>query len=114
MTVIGTSIYYEAWGEGPETIVFAHGCLLSCRLFDGMGAVLKRRFRYVTFDFRGQGQNAIPPSGYDMDSLTEDTATLIRLLGCAPCHFLGFSMDGFLGIRLAVKHPGLLHRAGVR
>jgi 3-oxoadipate enol-lactonase len=107
--VNGTSLYYEQSGDGPETIVFAHGCLLSCRMFDGIVAALKERFRCVTFDFRGQGQSAIPASGYDMDSLAEDTAALIRLLGCAPCHFLGFSMGGFVGMRLAVEHPELLH-----
>ena len=44
-----------------------------------------------------------------MDNLAEDTAALIRLLGCAPCHFLGFSMGGFVGMRLAVEYPELLH-----
>src|SRR5205823_2478366 len=35
-------------------------------------------------------------------------AALIRSLGCAPCHFVGFSMGGFVGMRLAVRHPTLL------
>lgn len=112
VTVNGTDYYYEITGDGPDTIVFAHGCLLSCRMFDGMVAIfkewLKKSVRCVTFDFRGQGQSAIPASGYDMDSLAKDTAELIRVLGCAPCHFLGFSMGGFVGMRLAVEHPELL------
>jgi pimeloyl-ACP methyl ester carboxylesterase len=43
-----------------------------------------------------------------MDSLTEDVAGLIRALGCSPCHFVGCSMGGFVGMRLAVRHADLL------
>jgi pimeloyl-ACP methyl ester carboxylesterase len=43
-----------------------------------------------------------------MDTLTEDAAALIRSLGCAPCHWVGSSMGGFVGLRLAVRHPSLL------
>jgi pimeloyl-ACP methyl ester carboxylesterase len=43
-----------------------------------------------------------------MDSLTEDAAGLIEAIGCAPCHFVGLSMGGFVGMRLAIRRPGLL------
>jgi pimeloyl-ACP methyl ester carboxylesterase len=43
-----------------------------------------------------------------MDTLTEDAAALITALGCAPCHFVGLSMGGFVGMRLALRHPSLL------
>src|SRR5690349_13585756 len=32
--VNGAALYYEEYGTGPETIVFAHGLLWSCRMFD--------------------------------------------------------------------------------
>jgi pimeloyl-ACP methyl ester carboxylesterase len=43
----------------------------------------KERYRCITFDFRGQGQSAVTPSGYDMDTLAEDAAALIEALGAA-------------------------------
>src|SRR5687767_2024240 len=98
MTINGVSLYYEEQGAGPEAIVFAHGCLLNCRMFDGQVAALKERYRCIRFDFRGQGQSEVTRSGYDMDTLTEDAVALIGQLGCAPCHFLGFSMGGFVGM----------------
>src|SRR6516164_752589 len=71
-------------------------------------ALLKERYRCVAFDFRGQGQSEVTHGGYDMQTLYEDAVALIEQLGCAPCHFLGLSMGGFIGLRLAARHPELL------
>ncbi len=108
LSVNGATIYYEEHGTGPETIVFAHGLLWSGRMFDHQVNALKDRYRCITFDFRGQGQSEVTASGYDMDTLTADAATLIEALHCAPCHFAGLSMGGFVGMRLAIRHPELL------
>lgn len=107
-TINGARIYYEENGGGDEAIVFAHGLLWSCRMFDKQVAALKDRYRCITFDFRGQGRSEVTAGGYDMDTLAADTAGLIRQLGAAPCHFLGLSMGGFVGLRLAVRMPELL------
>jgi len=108
LQVNGVDLHYEEQGSGPQTIVFAHGYLFSGRMFDAQVAALKDRYRCVTFDFRGQGQSAITPSGYDMDTLHEDAAALIAALDCAPCHFAGLSMGGMVGMRLAARKPELI------
>jgi pimeloyl-ACP methyl ester carboxylesterase len=108
MSINGARIYYENAGAGPETIVFAHGLLCNTRLFDHQVAALKDRYRCIAFDFRGQGQSEVTRSGYDMDTLTEDAAGLIRALNVGPCHFLGLSMGGFVAMRLALRHPELI------
>jgi 3-oxoadipate enol-lactonase len=105
----GVDLYYETHGEaGGETIVFAHGLLWSGWLFARQVAALAGRYRCVTFDFRGHGRSAVTRNGYDMESLAEDAAALIEVLGCSPCHFLGLSMGGFIGMRLAIRRPELL------
>jgi 3-oxoadipate enol-lactonase len=106
--VNGAALYYEEHGTGSETIVFAHGLLWSCRMFDAQVAQFKEHYRCVAFDFRGQGQSEVTRSGYDMETLYEDAIALIEQLGCAPCHFLGLSMGGFIGLRLAARHPEFL------
>ena len=108
LTVNGATLHYEEYGDGPETIVFAHGLLWSGRMFDAQVDVLKDRYRCITFDFRGQGRSEVTASGYDMDTLTEDAVALIDALGAAPCHFAGLSMGGFVGLRLALRHASLL------
>ncbi len=76
-------------------------------MFDNQVQALRDRYRCITFDFRGQGKSEITPSGYDIDTLSKDAAALIEALKCAPCHFLGLSMGGFVGLRLAIRRPDL-------
>ncbi len=104
----GAELYYEEHGTGSETIVFGHGLLFNGRMFEDQIKALKDHYRCVTFDFRGQGRSEVTRDGYDMETLYEDAAELIERLDCAPCHFLGFSMGGFIGIRLAIRRPGLV------
>lgn len=108
LSVNGASLWYEEHGSGAEAIVFAHGLLWSGRMFDAQVAALRPRYRCIAFDFRGQGRSAVTADGYDMDTLSNDAAALIEALGCAPCHFVGLSMGGFIGMRLAARRPELI------
>ncbi|HYH81527.1 MAG TPA: alpha/beta fold hydrolase [Longimicrobium sp.] len=108
ITLNGATLWYEEHGAGPETIVFAHGLLWDGRMFAAQVSALKDRYRCVTFDFRGQGRSEVTADGYDMETLTDDAAALIDALGCAPCHFVGLSMGGFVGMRLAARRPELI------
>lgn len=108
LDINGANLYYEEHGAGQETIVFSHGLLWSGRMFFDQIAVLKNQYRCITFDFRGQGQSEVTQSGYDIESLYEDAVALIERLGCSPCHFVGLSMGGFVGLRLAIRRPDLL------
>jgi 3-oxoadipate enol-lactonase len=108
IAIRGADLYYEECGAGPEAVVFAHGLLWSCRLFDRQVQALAPRFRCIGFDFRGHGRSQVTTDGYDMDSLAADAAGLIAALGCAPCHFVGLSMGGFVGMRLAARQPSLV------
>ena len=108
ITVNGAELYHEQHGIGPETIVFAHGLLWSGRMFDDQVKALQDRYRCIAFDFRGQGQSQVTQDGYDIDTLYADAAVLIEALGCAPCHFAGLSMGGFIAMRLGIRRPELV------
>ncbi len=102
------NVYFEEAGQGDETIVFAHSMLFNLRMFDDQVEFLKSEYRCIRFDFRGQGKSEVTEGGYDLDSLMEDTAKLIKTLECAPCHFVGFSMGGMVAMRLAMHYPELI------
>lgn len=106
--VNGVRLDYDETGSGAETVVFAHGLLFDRRIFDHQVAALSGRFRCIAFDFRGHGKTEVTRGGYDMDTLAADAAALIEALGAAPCHFVGLSMGGFVGLRLASRRPELL------
>lgn len=108
LDIRGARLFYEIRGEGAETVLFSHGMLFSGEMFAAQVAALSDRFRCVCYDHRGQGRSSVPETGYDVESLTEDAAALIDALDLAPCHFVGLSMGGFVGMRLAARRPGLL------
>jgi pimeloyl-ACP methyl ester carboxylesterase len=109
LTVNGADLYYEdTGGARAEPVVLAHGLIWSCRMYDAQVAALWDRHRCIAFDFRGQGMSEVTKTGYDLDTLAEDAAALIRALGAAPCHWVGLSMGGFVGLRLAARHPELV------
>ena len=106
--VNGANIYYEEHGSGPETIVFSHGFLWSGYMFHNQVDAMKDRNRCITFDHRGQGKSEITESGYDIDNVYKDAVALIEALECAPCHFVGLSMGGFVGLRIGIRRPELI------
>ena len=106
--VNGTQLHCTDVGAGPRTVVFGHGLLWSGEMFGPQIDALSDRFRCIAVDWRGQGRSAVPDSGYDMDTLTADVVALIEHLGIAPVDYVGLSMGGFIGMRLAARHPELV------
>lgn len=107
VTAHGIDLHYIDSGSGSASIVFAHGLLMNHSMFEAQRQALGVRYRVLAYDHRGQGDSA-PGSAYDMDCLTEDAVELIRATASAPCHFVGLSMGGFVGMRLAARYPELV------
>lgn len=102
-------IYYEESGRGDEAVVFSHGLLWSTRLYDPQVAALSSDYRCIAYDHRGQGQSEVPGGPLiDMETLYLDAVRLIEALDAGPCHFVGLSMGGFVGLRVAARRPDLL------
>lgn len=109
LSVNGTELYYEDTGGPGQPVVFSHGLLWSTRLYDPQVDALRGRYRCIAYDHRGQGRSAVPPErAIDMETLYLDAVALIEKLGVGPCHFVGLSMGGFIGMRLAARRPELL------
>ncbi len=111
LSLPGTTLHYEdSGGPGPR-LVFSHGLLWSTRMFDAQVAALRDRFRCVAYDHRGQGRSARGRErSVSIETCFEDAARLIEALGLAPCTFVGLSMGGFVGMRLAARRPDLVER----
>lgn len=108
ININNADIYYEDSAPADTqkpVIVFAHGLLWSSQMYDRQVEHFQNDYRCIAFDFRGQGQSQITKSGYDMDTLTEDTLELLAALRIDKCHFVGLSMGGFVAQRVAIKCP---------
>lgn len=113
LEVNGTSLYYEDTGPGSsgETIAFSHGLLWGTELFAPQIAALRSKYRCIAWDHRGQGR-----SGTDhrhvisMELVYQDAVELLDTLGVKRAHFVGLSMGGFVGMRIAARRPDLLDK----
>ncbi|WP_329292854.1 alpha/beta fold hydrolase [Streptomyces sp. NBC_01455] len=113
LQVNGVTIAYTDTGSplgkaDAPIVVFGHGLMMSGWMFHEQIAVLRQRYRCITLDWRGQGDTPATSSGYDMDTLTEDVVGLIEQLRLTTVHYVGLSMGGFVGIRLAARRGDLL------
>ncbi len=111
--VNGTVLRYE--DEGPRhahALVMSPSMFFDVRMFAAQAAALGDRFRVVRYDHRGQGESArAPREQLDMDTLSEDAAALIEALDLGRVTFVGNSMGGFVGLRLAARRPDLVASA---
>lgn len=109
MIVDGCELHVEDTGGAGPPVLLSHGLLWSTGLFRPQVERLRGRYRCVAWDHRGQGRSAVPPGrAVSIERCTDDAVALIDRLGLAPCHFVGLSMGGFVGLRLAVRRPELL------
>jgi 3-oxoadipate enol-lactonase len=113
VSVNGAQVYVEDTGAPPgapeaPTVLFGHGLLFSGRMFAAQVERLRHRYRCVTVDWRGQGKSPAGPGEADMDTLAADARALVMHLGVGPVHYVGLSMGGFVGMRLAARHPELI------
>jgi pimeloyl-ACP methyl ester carboxylesterase len=104
----GIRLHYTVVGRGEETIVFSHSFLASSEHFRPQLEALSDRYHCIAFDHRGHGYSEVPREGYDMETIYDDAEGFIEALGCGPCHFVGLSTGGFVGMRLAIRRPDLL------
>jgi 3-oxoadipate enol-lactonase len=107
------TIYYTDTGApvgrpDARTVLFGHGLLFSGWMFHPQITALQGEHRCIAIDWRGQGQSAATKDGYDMDTLADDAIALIESLSVAPVHYVGLSMGGFIGQRIAARRPELI------
>ena len=106
------NLYYEEFGKrqdsGAATIVFAHGYLFSHEMFLSQVDYLMNNYRIIVYDQRGHGQSDVPNSGYSIEELTGDALAIIDQLAGEAVHFVGMSIGGLIGLRLALQAPDKL------
>lgn len=99
--------YRERGNRKHPTIVFAHALLWDAEVFDRLMTELADDFHLIAIDVHGHGQSGYRTS-MSLEEMTEDCYRLITQLDLAKVIWVGFSIGGMLGMRLAVAHPELI------
>jgi pimeloyl-ACP methyl ester carboxylesterase len=110
--VADTSLYIEDTGavsSDRPAIVFSHGLLWNTELFAPQIAALRGRHRCVAWDHRGQGRSKSDwRHTIGMELVWQDAVALLEKLALGPVVFVGLSMGGFVGMRMAARRPDLV------
>jgi pimeloyl-ACP methyl ester carboxylesterase len=106
----GVALAYERHGEGPA-ILLVHGFgssrLQNWKSTGWYGGLTGAGFSIVAMDCRGHGDSGKPhdPAAYGHDRMADDVITVMEACGLPDALVLGYSMGGFIGLRLLAAHP---------
>lgn len=104
-TCAGREIHFAEWGnESAPAAVMWHGLTRNGRDFDEAAAALGDKWRVICPDAPGRGLSAwLSPEEYRHDVYAETALALLEELGIQECDWVGTSMGGLLGMRLAAE-----------
>jgi pimeloyl-ACP methyl ester carboxylesterase len=105
ITVLDRELHYVDWADDRrDTIVMWHGLARTGRDFDDLAAYLCDRYRVVCPDTIGRGLSQWSPrpeAEYCLDFYAALATGLVDALGCGQLHWIGTSMGGAIGMRVA-------------
>jgi sigma-B regulation protein RsbQ len=97
-------------GQGPATLVFAHGYGCDQQMWRLLAPQYAQRFKVVTFDHVGSGRSDL--SAYDrekygsLNGYAADLVEIIREFGAGPVVLVGHSVSAMIGLLAALSAPG--------
>ncbi len=104
----GTNIYYTVKGKG-EPVVLIHGFGVDQGINWGSVGVIRklaRAHKVIAMDVRGHGKSDKPHDAKDYgNQMAKDVLNLLDHLKIKKAHLVGYSMGGFIVMKLMEKHP---------
>jgi 3-oxoadipate enol-lactonase len=111
----GTNFHYRL--DGPEDrplVVLSHALAVDHSMWGYQLPLLTRHYRVLSYDMRGHGRTDATGEdlvrGYTMEQLADDVVNLVAKLGHGRFSYVGLSIGGMIGQRLALRHGKMIHR----
>lgn len=104
----GVKIRYAVQGQG-EPVLLIHGFAVNDQLnwvLPGIVKALAKDYRVITYDNRGHGRSGKPHEAkyYGLEMI-EDVVRLLDHLKIPRAHIVGYSMGGFITLKLLTLYP---------
>jgi pimeloyl-ACP methyl ester carboxylesterase len=90
-------------------LTLLHGALGSKAQMAPLAAALNGAFHVHVLDFSGHGGREIPDA-LSMDVFVQDVLSFLDVEGIEQTHFFGYSMGGYVALKLAAAHPARVGR----
>src|SRR3979411_2661330 len=104
----GVKLFYEVYGEGPETMVFIPPwSIVHSRIYKAQLPYFSERFRCITYDGRGNGKSDRPadPAAYTLDQYVADALAVMEATDAGNAIVVGLSFGSRLACILAANYP---------
>ncbi|MBM7368298.1 3-oxoadipate enol-lactonase [Gordonia hydrophobica] len=102
-----------AGDRDKPAVVLSNSLGSTHRMWDAQVDALAEHFLVVRYDTRGHGNSPVPAGPYAIDDLADDVVDLLDGLGIERAHFVGLSLGGMTGMRLAARNPDRVNRLGL-
>jgi len=103
----GYGLQVHERGSGPP-LLFGHSLTFDSSMFERLASQLSDRFRILLVDLPGHGGSGTPGELFTLEDAADGIARLLDALGIERAGWVGHSMGGMIGMRLALQHPGRL------
>ena len=100
----GLRLHYELVGDG-EPVALLNGVMMTTRSWVLQSSVLRRRYRCLLHDFRGQLLSDKPEEPWTLEDHARDLRALLDQLGIDRCHLVGTSYGGEVAMIFAYSFP---------
>ena len=99
-------LHYEEVGSGTP-LVFVHEFAGDWRAWEPQMRYFARRYRCVTFSFRGYHPSDVPadPSSYSYEHFRDDVIAVMDHLKIEKAHICGLSQGGYATLNVGIKYP---------
>ncbi len=108
-SVNGIELAYQVFGEG-EPLVLLHGGFGSVEMFGPNIEFLAAVRRVIGVDLQSHGRSPAVDRPMRFETMAEDIASVIGILGFERAAIMGFSLGGGVALRTAIQHPETVER----
>jgi 3-oxoadipate enol-lactonase len=112
MIIAGESFNVIVEGDAnAPAVVLSHALGMNLHMFDKQVPALRRHFRVVRYDSRGEGGSTVSRGPYSISQLGHDALAILDALNLEKVHWIGHSEGGMVGLWLLTRAPERVDRA---
>ena len=101
--------YSNIVSQMTNKLLLLHGALGSHSDFSELESILAHSFEIYKFNFSGHSGNELN-SEFSIDTFVNDAKEFIEHHDVAPVSIFGYSMGGYVALKLAAKYPNLVNK----
>ncbi len=92
----------------PSSLILIHGALGAAPQMTPLADAVGERFQTHILELEGHGDTPSPHTHLSIDQFSEQLRRFVVSRSLAPARIFGYSMGGYVALRLASQHPDII------